>query len=370
MYRGLLLVHTVLVFFTIKSATTLSTAPTDRMNMPTVKFTTQPYEVAVMSTKESYIEGEFECYSGECFEMHKMCDGKIDCVDGRDESPNLCMGTIAGEDHYQCANGVWISHSKCCDNKFDCIDGSDEIPILCEYNEEWKGNAPKPCVEPIDKGLRFDGITAYHENRTHRFVYPNQLTRFKCYDKSSKMEGTEWNVCLITGEWRNDTRCSIKKPNYNKDTNGTNGCVIDKYDENLLIKKCDPFKCVEEVRPPINNMIVEFSCKGNTTLVPSKVKNSKLQCLDKKWINKGFDEDVECKNQCDGTQISCYDTLVPHCSNPRLAMFYCQKMMPAGTVVTFECKIGLRKSPNPLNVTCQDDGTWTDRSALKDYCTE
>lgn len=35
-----------------------------------------------------------------------------------------------------------------------------------------------------------------------------------------------------------------------------------------------------------------------------------------------------------------------------------------------DCKIGSRKSPNPLNVSCQEDGTWTDRSALKDYCTE
>lgn len=326
--------------------------------------------------------------------MDKMCNGEIDCEDGRDESANLCMGKIGVEGSYQCANGIWISKSKCCDNEFDCIDGSDEIPIICEDYPNWNGNAPKPCMEPINRGLLFDDKTSYHMNRTHRFVYPNQQVRFKCYDKSSKMYGNKWDVCLRTGEWRrNTTRCSVKKPNNNPNTNGSIGCAIDQYDENLIIKKCDdPSQCETEVSPPINNMIVQFSCKGNNTLVPSKAKSSQLKCLNKKWINKDFEEDIECISmrvylgimsilinsyflylnveQCNFAQLSCYDMLILQCFNPSYDIFYCQKMMPAGTVVTFNCKVGSRKSPNPVNVTCQDDGTWTDRSALKDYCTE
>lgn len=212
-----------------------------------------------------------------------MCDGKIDCEDGRDESPDLCMSMgISGM--YQCANGVYISKSKCCDNVFDCIDGSDEIEKMCRNQVGWLWNTPKVCVEPKEKGLRFAGNTIYHKNRTHRFVYPSQPVRFACRDTSTHIKGTEWDVCLRTGKWNiGDTLCPAKKLNLNADTNGTNGCAIDTYDENLIIKQCRHYNCATEVYPPINSMTVQFSCRGNTVLYPSNLTLSKIECKDKQW---------------------------------------------------------------------------------------
>ena len=71
----------------------------------------------------------------------KVCDKKLDCEDGTDETQ--CMDTIENVDHDACDNGfICDSGMTClgweskCDGHLDCVDGSDED--MCIHWEDDK----------------------------------------------------------------------------------------------------------------------------------------------------------------------------------------------------------------------------------------
>lgn len=79
-----------------------------------------------------------------------LCDNKIDCLHGSDESAVLCKRVEPQyEILFQCANGFLISDQGKCDGKYNCTDRSDESVNLCsnelhdkemsKYNEIRKG---------------------------------------------------------------------------------------------------------------------------------------------------------------------------------------------------------------------------------------
>lgn len=61
-----------------------------------------------------------------CFPITSICDGRIDCTDGSDESDCTGNDVYCGLDAYTCSNYQCIKDTKVCDRVKDCFDGSDE----------------------------------------------------------------------------------------------------------------------------------------------------------------------------------------------------------------------------------------------------
>ncbi|CAG5094585.1 Oidioi.mRNA.OKI2018_I69.XSR.g13685.t1.cds [Oikopleura dioica] len=98
---------------------------------------------------------KFTCGAGsgtspDCIEQIYVCDGNSDCVDGSDESPNLCNRCL--ENEFSCGNGECIDSDKHCNGIPDCQDGSDEriCPITCELNQNRCYDALK-CYDVSEK---------------------------------------------------------------------------------------------------------------------------------------------------------------------------------------------------------------------------
>ncbi|XP_034488422.1 modular serine protease-like [Drosophila innubila] len=296
-----------------------------------------------------------------------MCDGAVDCPDGRDESVELCIEKY-DQDLFQCANGKNINKELVCNNNYDCIDGSDELENVCEFAGGWQQRSAVKCNEPLENGLRFSSITKFYQpsNKT-RFVYANMPVHFKCYNSKINVTGEAWNVCMISGKWRHDLpKCIGPWINRDPDTNGINGCRIDtysKYKDILRIYKCtgDEMDCLTPVMPPINDMDVRFECEPGYSLYPTTVNwDSKFDCWNKKW-NNGFDfTEPRCIKFCNRDLLHCRDSLKPSCKNTNGEYIPCESNtpFPPGGQVTLRCKDGFKEHGEQPTIYCEEDGTW------------
>lgn len=70
---------------------------------------------------------QFSCKSGECIDDANLCDGKLDCPDGSDETVQVCSLLRCPEYAFRCDYGACINKDLVCNGKSECTDGSDEI---------------------------------------------------------------------------------------------------------------------------------------------------------------------------------------------------------------------------------------------------
>ena len=81
--------------------------------------------------------------------LDDLCSGYSDCIDGSDESKELCDTIDCPEDHYRCPNWngsgrMCLSEYNLCNRDADCEDGSDEDPEVCrQYKCLDKGGCDK-----------------------------------------------------------------------------------------------------------------------------------------------------------------------------------------------------------------------------------
>ncbi|XP_065369311.1 modular serine protease-like [Calliphora vicina] len=72
-----------------------------------------------------------ECKSGECISNERVCDGREDCIDGSDETVQVCSFLKCPEYSFRCGYGACVTGLSACDGFKDCRDGSDEIASIC-----------------------------------------------------------------------------------------------------------------------------------------------------------------------------------------------------------------------------------------------
>ncbi|SPP84123.1 modular serine protease-like [Drosophila guanche] len=75
-------------------------------------------------------DDQFNCEEM-CLEWSQVCDGQIDCKDGRDENITLCATIDCPYPAFRCLYGGCISAAALCNHIPDCFDGSDELPGIC-----------------------------------------------------------------------------------------------------------------------------------------------------------------------------------------------------------------------------------------------
>ncbi|KAH8279875.1 hypothetical protein KR054_009234 [Drosophila jambulina] len=302
---------------------------------------------------------EVECLPGECVPEFKTCNNEIDCSNGLDESLEMCI-QLCETECFRCSNGMLIDESWLCDNIMHCLDGSDELPSVCGGSLNWVPVEPKNCTEP--KYREFTTNTKFIGKHSERFVYANQPVEVRCL--SSNL--TSWNVCMNTGKWHHEfPDCKPHRINRDPDTNGTNGCPIDYYNnETMLIVN----ERNEPVYPPLNNVAVKFVCLKGYEYLPYQLTGHSANCLDnKQWREINFHP--RCVKLCPKEQISEMYSLNPTCYNGDNGIeVTCtdQKSLIPGTIVKFTCHPGFHhKTKDVISVTCTEDGTW---EGLKQLC--
>ncbi|KRF99428.1 uncharacterized protein Dwil_GK27798 [Drosophila willistoni] len=79
--------------------------------------------------------------------MSKVCNGILDCNDGKDEDVEICSAVPCMNEAYRCSTGGCIRSDKVCDHIPDCGDGSDEMDDVCLEKKFWH----KPITEEEKK---------------------------------------------------------------------------------------------------------------------------------------------------------------------------------------------------------------------------
>ncbi|KAH8251267.1 hypothetical protein KR032_004638 [Drosophila birchii] len=294
---------------------------------------------------------EIQCLPRECVPEYKTCNNEIDCNNGLDESLEMCMHNC-GAECFRCGNGLLIEEDWLCDNYMHCLDGTDELPYVCEGRK--KRVKPKICIEPTDR--KFTTKTKFIVKDSKRFVYANQPAEVGCWNSDQ----TSWNVCMNNGKWHHEFPvCQHSPINSNPDTNGINGCPIYYYNsETMLIRKNKN----KTVYPPLRDITVKFECLEGYQLLPYKLSNQLISCQDnKQWMEN--DIHPRCVKLCSKEEINGMYTLKPDCylgyDGTRVTCTDQHSLIP-GTIVKFSCYPGFEPNhdTDPVSVKCLEDGTW------------
>lgn len=164
--------------------------------------------------------------SNMCLKWSQVCDGHMDCTDGKDESPELCAGSVCPPDSFRCQSGICIEKDKKCDTILDCFDGSDELRSICGIPESPE-NIPGDLLHPEDidepshigggggslfwrysgceitemPGLRISDFFSEYSYGSVVKVVPQLTVVNKGCDAGYRLLGSSVSICSQQNEW-------------------------------------------------------------------------------------------------------------------------------------------------------------------------
>ncbi|XP_064899919.1 low-density lipoprotein receptor [Columba livia] len=93
--------------------------------------------------------GQFVCGDGSCIPNSWVCDGRPECPEGDDETPETCRSLSCSPSQFRCGGlGRCVPGSWRCDGHRDCEDGADETdcpPRGCPVSTSRAAGAPAAC---------------------------------------------------------------------------------------------------------------------------------------------------------------------------------------------------------------------------------
>ena len=126
-------------------------------SLPHFVLCSKPYISAVSRDLPKEFQ-TYSCNGADLIAAALVCDGKADCLDGRDERDcsYVCTGTLCFSKcpfpsctchnmYYQCEDGGCVPFDKFCDNVYDCPHGDDELG--CDI--EVKDNLSKHTIRVV-----------------------------------------------------------------------------------------------------------------------------------------------------------------------------------------------------------------------------
>ena len=113
---------------TTKPTTDKTTLKALKLSDKTTKLTPSKTTVKTRSTTKAPCHSyQFTCPSDKaCIHNTWLCDGESDCMDGHDESDEVCRKNTCSKEEFRCGSGKCIESMFKCNGQNDCIDGSDE----------------------------------------------------------------------------------------------------------------------------------------------------------------------------------------------------------------------------------------------------
>ncbi|XP_065219340.1 modular serine protease-like [Planococcus citri] len=260
----------------------------------------EKYKRQITIYREHVASTEFLCGNGQYIDKSLTCDGIKDCVDGSDETLNLCGNLTCPSYTYKCNYGACVEQRAKCDGRIDCVDQSDESASVCDFHIPKHSNVCK-------------------ENQYQCFSEQCIDIKFLCDGKKDCKDGSD----------ETHIRCHNTPCNDSRFFQCDYGACVDK------IYKCDGIKqCVdgsdESIR--ICKVINETTDQTTHTTLSQPKKCKKLNPVN-----------VDLKCYRNGSIVNCNEDLI------------------AGTRVRPICKpFHTYKDLVPVyqEIICQEDGTW------------
>ncbi|XP_044574203.1 modular serine protease isoform X2 [Drosophila ananassae] len=108
-------------------------------------------------------ESNFDCkdkgalVGDRCITWDRVCDGKSDCTDNRDESTSICAMIPCAPPNFRCKYGACISQNAMCNHVIDCFDSSDELLEICLHPSAYVDVATSLNHSSSDEITTFQG---------------------------------------------------------------------------------------------------------------------------------------------------------------------------------------------------------------------
>ncbi|XP_028406976.1 sortilin-related receptor-like isoform X2 [Dendronephthya gigantea] len=129
-------------------------------------------------------EGDFPCPEGRCIPPKYVCNDVKDCIDGYDESVDVCNGTKCQiENKFRCDDGKCVKKGAKCNGQYECDDHSDEQYCASPRRSS---SPSKTLMWAVPVGIVFFVLTvalvyfAVKSRRLHRSFY--RLVQSDNYD--------------------------------------------------------------------------------------------------------------------------------------------------------------------------------------------